>query len=797
MTNHKVASDSIIKHVQIKQEIVTLLFSDVKKSFIAAISVAGMLLTGLSDFVNLSTGFSWLGLLALTYMLRLCLGHQLKKDVIRTAHAITWLKRFRLSIALSGLAWGSAAFLIFPENNTQLQALFALALAGIAAGGLVSFYIDEVSSIMFVSAIVLPMSYVLINDPNPNAKNILGLAILFIIYVALAGKRMAMGLLSNIDLRVQAETQKKEIHELSLRQHLHLAQTPIGVIEWDKNLTITAWNKACSNIFGYSSEMMIGQHIGFLIPNLSKMPHEHILTALQKKLVDTSDFYEIIHQNGEIIQCEWTNTWLNNEYGEMIGMASLVQDKTEFMRNQDKVNRLAYYDTLTNLPNRGLLNDRLLQSIAISERTKTYSMIAFIDLDHFKALNDIKGHAAGDYLLIEVANRLKNNIRKQDTVARMGGDEFVLVLSDVGETPEEARLYCESIIDKISHAIKIPVEYDGYQHQCSASIGVSLFTGNSTDADELMRRADMSMYLAKKQGRNCYQFYDESMQPKYNYQMQLKHDLNAALENKQFQLYLQGQFDSDSTIKGAEVLLRWQHPTFGLVMPNDFIPLAEETGHIGAISFWVMKQACLLLKKWGKSAETAHLTMSINVSAIQFNNPKFLAEVKTAIQSSGCDATKLCIELTESAVINSIDDLSHKMTLLRELGISLAIDDFGVGYSSLSVLKNLPLTELKIDKSFVQDITNRSAESTIVKTILELGKNLNLRVVAEGVETESQLAYLGNYGCQIFQGYFFEKPCAVTTFEKKLMQNTNFSNTMHMIPAIKKTQKTIKNNSLM
>ena len=227
-------------------------------------------------------------------------------------------------------------------------------------------------------------------------------------------------------------------------------------------------------------------------------------------------------------------------------------------------------------------------------------------------------------------------------------------------------------------------------------------------------------------------------------------------------------------------------------MPNDFIPLAEQTGHIATIGFGVMKQACVLLKKWEKSAATAHLTISTIVSAIQFNNPKFLVEVETAIQSSGCDATKLCIELTESVVINSIDDLSHKMTRLRGLGISLSIDDFGVGYSSLYVLKYLPLTELKIDKSFVQEITNRGVESTIVKSILELGKNLNLRVVAEGVETESQLAYLGNYGCQIFQGYFFEKPCAVTTFEKKLMQNTNFSNAMHMIPIIKKRRKRLK-----
>jgi len=602
MISSTVVNDSINKNLLIKREIVTLLFSDVKKSLITAMSVAGILLLGLSDSTDLSSGLAWLGLLALTYVLRFCLARQLKKDTFLASAATIWLKRFRLSIAFSGLAWGFACFIIFPQNNTQLQAFFALVFAGIAAGGLISFYIDEISSVLFVSGIMLPLSYALINDQSPYANNILFLAGLFVVYVALASKRMAMGLLSNIDLRVQAESQKKEIHDLSLRQHLHLAQTPIGVIEWDKSLNITTWNKACYDIFGYTSEAMIGQHIGSLMPELSKKPREHILTALQKTSIETNSFYKITHQNGEIIQCEWTNTVLNDDHGEIIGLASLVQDKTEFMRAQDKINRLAYYDLLTNLPNRGLLNDRLLQAIALSERSKTYSMLAFIDLDHFKALNDIKGHAAGDFLLIEVANRLKNSIRKQDTVARMGGDEFVLVLSNVGKTREEAQFFCEKIINKISQAIKIPVEYDGYQHQCSASIGLSLFTGNAIDADELMRRADMSMYLAKKQGRNCYQFYDESMQPKYDYQMQLKQDLNSAIESKQFQLYLQGQFDSDSTVIGAEVLLRWQHPTFGLVMPNDFIPLAEETGAIGAIGFWVMKQACVLLKKWEGSA---------------------------------------------------------------------------------------------------------------------------------------------------------------------------------------------------
>jgi diguanylate cyclase len=281
----------------------------------------------------------------------------------------------------------------------------------------------------------------------------------------------------------------------------------------------------------------------------------------------------------------------------------------------------------------------------------------------------------------------------------------------------------------------------------------------------------MSMYLAKKQGRNCYQIYDDAMQPKYDYQLQLKSDLNHALAQNQFQIYLQGQFDRDAIAIGAEVLLRWQHPQYGLVLPDDFIPLAEETGTINPIGQWVIQEVCALLKKWESSTDTQHLTLSVNVSAIQFNHPEFINMVQNAIESRGCNAKKLCIELTESAVINSIEDLTKKMHQLRAMGVSLAIDDFGTGYSSLSVLKDLPLNELKIDKSFVQDIINSGVESSIVQTILQIGKNLKLRIVAEGVETEHQLAYLRNFGCNIFQGYFFEKPCPKDVFEKSLNLN--------------------------
>jgi diguanylate cyclase (GGDEF)-like protein/PAS domain S-box-containing protein len=763
MENNKTVEEN-----QVKREIVSLLFSDTKKTFYGALLVAGLLLVTLGKNASPTAMASWIVLILASYTLRIVVSKQFERDVFtKDSHPI-WLNRFRLTTLLCGLAWGSIGFFIFPAHNNDSLALLSLALAGVAASGMIAYTIDDISSMAFVGSISLLISPYYLMDGSPFAKHILLLIILFIGYVAIASKRLSKGLIDNITLRVKAENQKREIHDLSLRQNLHLEHTPIGVIEWDEKLNITSWNKACSNIFGYSSEEAIGKHISFLIPELINQPIEYIMHIFLQEQKNKADIKDIAHQDGKTIHCEWFNTALKNELGEIVGVASLVQDKTEFIKTQDRIHQLAYYDVLTNLPNRGLLADRLNQAIITSERSQEYAMVAFIDLDHFKAINDIKGHDAGDFLLKCISDRLQSNIRRQDTAARMGGDEFVLVFSGIGKTREEAELYSQQIIEKISHAIKVPVEYDGYQHQCSASIGICVFKNNALSADELLRRADISMYLAKKQGRNCFLFYDEALQPKYDYQMQLKHDLNHALATNQFQLYLQGQFNRDSKSIGAEVLLRWQHPEYGLVMPNDFIPLAEETGLIVPIGYWVIEQSCLLLKKWESNASTKDMSISVNVSAIQFNNPNFVSKMESIIKSTGCNAKKLCIELTESAVINSIEDLTHKMQLLRAMGISLAIDDFGIGYSSLSVLKDLPLNELKIDKSFVHDITNSGVESTIVQTILQMGKNLKLRIVAEGVETEHQMAYLRNYGCNLFQGYFFEMPCAVDIFEENL-----------------------------
>ncbi len=758
--------------LNLTSEVVALLFKGSNKATMSTFVVAAMLIYMLSGVILIKSAIIWLTFMVMAYGQKLNLVAHYKKDGSKVAHVTKWLMRFNISTLLCGLAWGSASLIIFPHGNTLLQAMLALVLAGICAGSLIAYSVRTSTALSFVGGVAVFTIPAFLLENSAYTKEIIALTSFFVIFVALASKVLAHGLLDNIALRISADNQKDEISVLSQRQNLHMEHTPMGVIEWDADLNITSWNKACSNIFGYQDKEAVGKHISFLMPDLAKLSSDEILRLLLSQEAIQNNLKKVTNKNGEAIFCEWHNTLLKDSHKNVVGLASLVQDKTTFIKAQNKIHQLAYYDALTNLPNRGLLVDRLNQAISFSARSKTYSMVVYLDLDHFKSINDAKGHAAGDHLLVTIAERLLKVVRKQDTVARVGGDEFVLVLSDIGKTDTEAQVFSKQIMDKIINIIRLPVEYDNYQHNGSASTGVCIFKGENVGADELVRRADMSMYLAKKQGRDGCQFYDETMQPKYDYQQELKNDLTKAIERNEFEVYLQGQFDQDSKSVGAEVLLRWLHPKHGIVSPLDFIPIAEETGLIVPIGDWVLQQACNLLKQWEASPATNQLTLSVNVSAVQFNQTSFINSVESALQSSLCNSTLLCLELTESAVVNSVEDIVYKMNYLSSMGISLSIDDFGIGYSSLAILKRLPLNELKIDKSFINDISTSDTSGTIAQTILQMGKNLNLNIVAEGVETAHQKDYLKNHGCEVFQGYYFEKPCKISEFEKQLLINT-------------------------
>ena len=425
------------------------------------------------------------------------------------------------------------------------------------------------------------------------------------------------------------------------------------------------------------------------------------------------------------------------------------------------IERPAFFDSLTGLPNRRLLIDRLTQAVAASARHASYGALLFIDLDNFKILNDTRGHHMGDELLKQVASRLADCVRTVDTVARLGGDEFVVMLEELGATELEAGAQAEAVGKKVLAALNLHFELGGQQHHSSPSIGVTLFFDRQQSVDELLQRADLAMYQSKAAGRNTLRFFDPVMQAAASARAALEIDLHHGLEHQEFILHFQPVVDQDSRITGVEALLRWRHPTRGMVSPAEFIPVAEQTGLILPLGQWVLASACAQLVGWSASAATRRLTIAVNVSARQFRHPEFTSQLLELLRLSGANPYRLKLELTESMLLSDFEDVIVKMGELRSIGVNFALDDFGTGYSSLSYLKRLPLDQLKIDQSFVRDVLTDPNDAAIARTILSLARSLDLSVVAEGVETAGQRDFLVQCGCKAFQGYFFGRPVPV------------------------------------
>lgn len=434
--------------------------------------------------------------------------------------------------------------------------------------------------------------------------------------------------------------------------------------------------------------------------------------------------------------------------------------------DQEKIFNLAFYDPLTLLPNRRLLQERLKLITALSTRTGQYGAILFIDIDHFKFLNDTLGHHVGDQLLTLVAQRISSIIRSTDLAARLGGDEFVVIFDNLGTAGELAALEAKKRAEELHALISQPYPLHNTVHHCTISLGVNMFLGNQSSTDDLLRHADLAMYHAKDSGRNAIRFFDPHMQLQMELRSSIESDLRAALKSEtQLVPYYQIQIDSEGCAIGAELLLRWQHPTKGLIAPADFIPIAEQAGIITHIGHKVLQMACRQLVLWQAKAEFSELKLAVNVSPIELNQNSFVADTLALIKASGIDPRLLTLELTESSLTNNIDASIAKMLALQEHAISFAMDDFGVGYSSLSHLKRLPLHQLKIDRSFIRDIATDPNDRVIVRTIIAMAKNLELDVLAEGVETLEQKHYLIEHGCNKFQGYYFGRPVPIHEFE--------------------------------
>jgi diguanylate cyclase (GGDEF)-like protein len=436
----------------------------------------------------------------------------------------------------------------------------------------------------------------------------------------------------------------------------------------------------------------------------------------------------------------------------------VARDITERKLAEAEIQRLAFYDELTGLPNRRLLMDRLERAVNMCAREGSHGALLFLDLDNFKGVNDTMGHEWGDRLLVQVGGRVSASVRATDTVARLGGDEFVVVVQGLDAQMQAAAAEAEAVAQKVLAALNQPYVVHGSEVHSTPSIGIALFRDVQLPVQELLKRADLAMYQAKAQGRNTLCFFDPAMQAAASARSALEGDLRQGLARNEFLLHYQPVVDEAGRVLGAEALVRWNHPLRGMVPPGDFIPLAEQTGLILPLGRQVLAMACRQLARWTAAPATVGWSVAVNVSAQEFRQPDFAQEVLSVLRDCGADPARLKLELTESLLLQDVEESIHKMQALRTQGVGFSLDDFGTGYSSLSYLKRLPLDQLKIDQSFVRDVLTDPNDATIACTIIALAHSLGLDVVAEGVETGGQRDFLLRNGCKRFQGYLFGRP---------------------------------------
>lgn len=543
-----------------------------------------------------------------------------------------------------------------------------------------------------------------------------------------------------------------------------------GVFITDRDGTILEVNHAFTEILGYERHEVIGAN-----PRLwqSGRHGEGFYRSLWHTLIETGHWRGEVwnrRKDGEVFPQLQTISAIFNDDGVPTHFTAVFSDISEIKQAQQQLEQLAHRDTLTGMPNRLLFNERLEQAVLLNERHNGRLAVMFLDVDNFKHINDSLGHPAGDALMQELAARLLGGMRKSDTVARIGGDEFALLLEDVDGADGAA-----VIARKIMSTLSVPLRLEGREIRATASVGISLYPVDGPDAATLLRNADAAMYRAKEEGRNGFCFYTSDLTHAAFERMLLEHNLREALEHDEFYLVYQPQLDLlNGCVLGAEALIRWEHPEMGTVSPGRFIPVAEQSELIHRIGNWVLRTACRQARAWlDQGLEFGRI--AVNLGGPQVQRGRLVEEVELALSESGLDASRLELEVTETFVMQRIDDIIEQLDELRRLGVTLAIDDFGTGYSSLRYLKELPLNKLKIDRSFVADVPGDENDAAIVETIIAMGRSLRLITVAEGVERRDQAAFLNRLQCREVQGFLFSHPLVADEFRDLIRGQTESS----------------------
>ena len=545
------------------------------------------------------------------------------------------------------------------------------------------------------------------------------------------------------------------------RLSMVIEQSPESIVITDTAGCILYVNEAFQRITGYARGEVLGRNPRILNGGLTpRATYEQMWATLLAGEVWRGEFHNVRKDGSAYLELA-TIAPIKDAGGTVTHYVAVKEDITQRKQSEALLHRLAYFDALTGLPNRALLHDRIAQAIRSGVRRESFGMLMLVDIDRFRQLNDTLGHAAGDRLLCEVAARLRASVREEDTVARHGDDDFAVLVERIGETEADALSHAEYVARKLQRTLQQPYVLggtEGDRHFATLSFGISLFHDGVSSLESLLKQAEVALYRAKQDGRDIVRFFNPEMQAVVDAHARLEARMHEALEANAFRLFFQPQVNRRGVVIGAEALLRWPLDGGAMVSPAEFIPLAEDTGHIVRLGSWVLRSACAQLARWQMNETTRHLKIAVNVSARQFHQPDFVASVKDTVRAAGVDPCRLELELTESAILSDMDETIRRMNELRALGIRFALDDFGTGYSSLSYLKRLPLDQLKIDQSFVRDMAEDEGSEAIVLAILSLSHALGLEVVAEGVERPEQRDFLRHHGCDCFQGYLFGKP---------------------------------------
>jgi diguanylate cyclase (GGDEF)-like protein/PAS domain S-box-containing protein len=735
------------------------------------------------DLSSSVTLFAWFVAISLVTIARYGLYKAFIRRERSAQEVASWETAFLVGATVAGLCWLAIGTALLPDVDRMAQrvavvmmlmllttsavayyaphryayrivaflALVPLAVALALAGDRVHLFL---SGFMLVLAIVLP--YVHARVHRGLAESLSTRRAKEALATQLAAERGRLQEVNEALAEEMLERLKAQQSELVAAQklRLHFERTPLAVIEWDRQHRITAWNPAAEAIFGYPVMDAIGRGMPDL---LGTEEDRGSLQDMCIELLETREGNKTTLSNttksGRTIHCEWYNTPLVDPLGKVIGFASLVQDITERLNTERTIHYMAHHDALTGLPNRRLMQDRLTQAIMAARRKQRHVAVLFLDLDRFKVVNDTLGHDTGDFILKDVARRLVTCVREVDTVSREGGDEFVIILPDL-DVPESARV----VADKILRELARPVEIGGHEIHITPSIGISHYPNDATDVNQLLKHADNAMYQAKDAGRNTVRFFTNDLNFLLSKRLEIESRLRKAIEHEEFFLRYQPQVDlANGRIIGMEALVRWSDPQKGEVYPKDFIFVAEELGIIVQIGEWVFRNACRQLKQWQEEG-LPEVTISINISPRQFMSRRLVSTLLGIVRETGADPRHIELEITETMIMRNLEQSIETLAQLRSVGMLVAIDDFGVGYSSLGQLKRLPASSIKIDRSFIMNVPDDVSSGSITEAIIAMAKRLKLRVIAEGVETRAQLDFLRANHCDSFQGFIFSRP---------------------------------------